>query len=96
MATTSFFYGGSTAPDQNTTDELIDALNEKVAAADADRVAAQQAASAASASAISSSVSAGDAAASAAQAAALISHFTISTSDPTGGVDGDVWFKINT
>ena len=43
MATSSFFYGGSSAPDQNTVDQLIDALNQKVAAADEDRVAAEQA-----------------------------------------------------
>lgn len=43
MATSSFFYGGSTAPEQNTVDELIDALNQKVSAADQDRVAAEQA-----------------------------------------------------
>jgi hypothetical protein len=41
--TTSFFYGGSTPPEQNTVDALIDQLNEKVAAADEDRVAAEQA-----------------------------------------------------
>lgn len=28
------------------------------------------------------------------QAEAIISSFTISTSDPTGGTDGDVWFKV--
>ncbi len=28
------------------------------------------------------------------QADAIISSFTISTSDPTGGTDGDVWFKV--
>jgi hypothetical protein len=39
--TTSFFYGGATPPEQNTVDALIDQLNEKVAAADEDRVAAE-------------------------------------------------------
>lgn len=29
-----------------------------------------------------------------AQADSLISSFTISTADPTGGTDGDVWFKV--
>lgn len=43
MATSSFFYGGASAPDQNTVDELIDALNAKVTAVDEDRVAAEQA-----------------------------------------------------
>jgi hypothetical protein len=28
------------------------------------------------------------------QADSLISSFTISTADPTGGTDGDVWFKV--
>ncbi len=53
MSTSSFFYGGSSAPEQNTVDELIDALNQKVAATDEDRVAAEQAALAAQASATS-------------------------------------------
>jgi hypothetical protein len=43
MATSSFFYGGSSAPEQNTVDELIDTLNQKVAETDLDRVAAEQA-----------------------------------------------------
>ena len=37
---------------------------------------------------------AADAQAAAAQAQSIISHFTISTNDPSGGVDGDVWFKV--
>ncbi len=28
------------------------------------------------------------------QANSVISSFTVSTSDPTGGTDGDVWFKV--
>lgn len=28
------------------------------------------------------------------QADAIISSFTVSTADPTGGTDGDVWFKV--
>lgn len=44
MATTSFFYGGTTAPDQNTVDKLIDDLNQKVQAASEAKVAAELAA----------------------------------------------------
>lgn len=57
MATSSFFYGGSSAPDQNTVDELIDTLNGKVAAADQDRVAAELAAQQAAASASNAALS---------------------------------------
>jgi hypothetical protein len=57
MATSSFFYGGSTAPEQNTVDELIDALNAATAAADEDRVDAEQAAQQASDSAANALVS---------------------------------------
>lgn len=32
--------------------------------------------------------------ASAEEAAAAVSHFTVSLSDPSGGVDGDIWFKV--
>ena len=32
--------------------------------------------------------------ASAEEAAAAVTHFTVSLSDPSGGVDGDIWFKV--
>lgn len=51
-------------------------------------------AAAAAASATAAGASANSAALSAAEAASIISHFTISTANPTGGVEGDVWFKI--
>lgn len=44
MATSSFFYGGTTAPDQNTVDKLIDDLNQKVQAASESESAAEAAA----------------------------------------------------
>lgn len=44
MATSSFFYGGSSAPDQNTVDQLIDELNAKIAQATEAEVGAEQAA----------------------------------------------------
>lgn len=53
MATSSFFYGGSTAPEQNTVDQLLDALNAKVAEAEEDRLAAEQSAASAAQSAAS-------------------------------------------
>jgi hypothetical protein len=31
---------------------------------------------------------------SATQAEAAVAHFTVSLSDPSGGVDGDIWFKV--
>lgn len=68
MATSSFFYGGSSAPDQNTVDELIDALNSKVAAADEDRVAAELAASQAQAAAANAELAEDNTAGLAAQA----------------------------
>lgn len=94
MATSSFFYGGSSAPDQNTVNELIGDLESSVQEANAARDAAQTSATAASISSGQAASSATSAAASAAEAASIISHFTISTSDPSGGVEGDVWFKV--
>ena len=47
MATTSFFYGGTTAPDQNTIDQLIDDLNTKIQEAREAQAAAEAAAEAA-------------------------------------------------
>lgn len=44
MATSSFFYGGSSAPDQNTVDQLIDELNSKIAQATEAEVGAEQSA----------------------------------------------------
>lgn len=70
MATSSFFYGGSSAPEQNTVDELIDALNQKVAATEQDRVDAELAKTQAEAAASSSSSSATAAGTSATNAAA--------------------------
>jgi len=43
MATSSFFYGGGPTADQNTVNELLAELNIKVAAAEAAKVAAEQA-----------------------------------------------------
>lgn len=51
MATTSFFYSPSTGLEPNTVDALLDTLNTKVAEADEDRVAAEQAAARAAQSA---------------------------------------------
>lgn len=34
------------------------------------------------------------AAVSAEEAAAAVAHFTVSMDDPSGGVDGDIWFKV--
>lgn len=51
MATTSFFYGGTTAPDQNTVDQLIDDLNDKIQVANLAKDAAEAAAAAAAVSA---------------------------------------------
>ena len=53
MATTSFFYGGSSAPSQNNIDQLIDDLNTKIQAADEAKVAAELAAEQAAISASS-------------------------------------------
>lgn len=52
MATTSFFYSPSTGLEPNTVDALLDTLNTKVAEADEDRVAAEQAAARAAQSAV--------------------------------------------
>lgn len=48
---------------------------------------------------VASSVSLAEAAAAQAvaaaqQAEAAVSNFTVSTEDPSGGVDGDIWFKV--
>lgn len=80
MATSSFFYGGSTAPEQNTVDELIDALNQKIAAADEDRVAAELAKAQAEAAADSSESSATSAGTSATNAASSASSAASSAS----------------
>lgn len=92
--TTSFFYGGSSAPEQNTVDQLIDSINSSVTQAEAANASAQVAAAAAAGSAASASVTVQSAADLVEQANSIISHFTISTSLPTGGVEGDVWFKV--
>lgn len=91
---TSFYYGSTPGPDQNTYNELIQELNSKVSEATAAQSSASTSAGSAASSAASASASASAAAGSAAEAAAIISHFTISTQNPSGGVDGDVWFKI--
>lgn len=68
MATTSFFYSPSTGLEPNTVDALLDTLNAKVAEADVDRVAAEQAAASALQAAVGVSDFAQAAAGSATQA----------------------------
>ena len=119
---TSFYYGSTPGPDQNTFNELVQELNEKIAAAESAKNSAEGSANAAdayaqdaeqSAQAASSSASTALAAQTAAESAsttavqqvaeaedlldqanAIISSFTISTASPTGGEEGDVWFKV--
>jgi hypothetical protein len=57
MATTSFFYGGTTAPDQNTVDQLIDSLNEKLQEAEGTKDSAETAATSAATSAANAATS---------------------------------------
>lgn len=119
---TSFYYGSTPGPDQNTFNELVQELNEKIDAAEGYKDSAQSSASSADASAQAAAQSASAAAGSASaalasqtaaqsasttatqqvaeaedlldQANAIISSFTISTLSPTGGTEGDVWFKV--
>lgn len=73
MATSSFFYSPSTGLDPNTVDNLLDLLNEKVAAADEDRVVAEQAAQQAVGSASNALVSEQNTASLAQQASTTLS-----------------------
>lgn len=88
MATSSFFYGGSSAPDQNTVDELIDALNAKVAAADEDRVAAELAASQALASANNAELAESNTAGLAAQAQTTLTAAEAAVASANAAVAG--------
>lgn len=80
-------------------DGTFDALNTRISNV-ADPVNPQDAATkhyvdTAEGSAVAAAVaSANAAAASAVEAAAAVSHFTVSLADPSGGVDGDIWFKV--
>lgn len=58
--TTSFFNGESTFPENNTTDQLVDALTAQLTASTADSQAAQAAATAAAASASNAAISEGN------------------------------------
>lgn len=119
---TSFYYGSTPGPDQNTFNELIQELNDKIDEAEEAKNAAQTSESAAEGYANQASQSASASASSAAtalaaqtaaeiasstavsqvaeaedlldQANAVISSFTISTDSPSGGEEGDVWFKV--
>jgi len=66
--------------------------NATAAAASATAAAASQTAAAASQTAAASSASS----AASAATTALASKITVSTSSPTGGSDGDIWFKVST
>ena len=68
------------------------AANTTAAAASATAAAASQTAAAASQTAAAGSASS----ASSAATTALAAKITISTSSPSGGTDGDIWFKIST
>lgn len=83
MATSSFFYGGSSAPEQNTVDSLIDALTKATAAADEDRVDAEQAAQQATAAAVNASVYEQNAYLQVQQGAALLSSTQSASSAAT-------------
>lgn len=88
MATSSFFYGGSSAPEQNTVDELIDALNQKVAAADQDKVAAEQARDRAETAATNSQLSESNVAGLASQAQDTLSQAQTAVTAANAAVAG--------
>lgn len=80
---TSFYYGSTPGPDQNTFNELVQELNDKIAQADADATNAASSASSASTSALDAATSASNAATSAASAASSASAASTSATNAT-------------
>lgn len=90
VATPSAATDAATKAYADTANDAV-AANTAAAAASATAAAASQTAAAASQTAAASSASS----AASAATTALAAKITISTSSPTGGSDGDIWFKVS-